>query len=171
MVYAREHDDDDAPWVGHPRGGGWPIFLEAAAVPNFGALRRQPRTAVQHFLAVEERARHHMKKWRSLLGATAGLSGVGGGEAHTRRRYARGIRWWADFLADHKARWPLDDTPSAALLVDECGGGLEEDLLPMPHTVVPGNLGPIIQRYVLGVHHPATWLVILGIPTCVPSGP
>jgi hypothetical protein len=102
---------------------------------------------------VEQRALHHIKKWRYLLGATAGLSGGEGVEADARRRYARAIRWWADFLADHRARWPQEDaldTPGAALAVDECGDGVEDDLLPMPHTAAPRNLGPIIQRYVLG---------------------
>ena len=149
MVYAREHDTEDAPWVGHPNGGGWPIFLETADIPTFGALQRQPRTAIQHYKAIEERAGHHIKKWRSLLTATAGLSGEGGREAIARQRYVRAIQWWVDFLADHRSRWPQDggvDDAGAALAVEEGGNVDDPDMLPLPHSRPPRSLGPLMQR-------------------------
>ena len=150
VVYAREHDNEDAPWVGHPDGGGWPIFLETAAIPTFSTLQRQPRTAIQHYKAVEERALHHIKKWRSLLCATAGLSREGGREAVARGRYVHAIQWWVDFLADHRARWPQDedmDATGAALVVEESGDINEPDMLPLPHSSTPRNLGPLMQRW------------------------
>ena len=149
VVYAREHDNEDAPWVGHPDGGGWPIFLETATLPTFSTLQRQPRTAIQHYKAIEERASQHIKKWRSMLCATAGLSGEGGREAVVRGRYVRAIRWWVDFLADHRARWPQDedvDATGAALVVEEGGDIDEPDMLPLSHSSAAKNLGPITQR-------------------------
>ena len=139
----------NAPWVGHPNGGGWPIFLESADIPSFSALQRQPRTAIQHYKAIEDRAGLHIKKWRSLLAATARLSGTGGREAVARGRYVRAIRWWVDFLADHRARWPQDegmDAAGAALVVEEGGSGDDPDMLPLPHSRPPKSLGPIMQR-------------------------
>ena len=108
--------------------------------------------AIQHYKAIEERATHHIKKWRSLLTATAGLSGDEGREATVRRRYLRAVRWWVDFLADHRARWPHDDdvdATGAALVVEENGDTDDQDLLPLPHTYTPASLGPIVQRYAM----------------------
>ena len=67
-----------------------------------------------------------------------------------RGRYVRAIRWWVDFLADHRARWPQGedvDATGAALVVEEGGDTDEPDMLPLSHSSTPTNLGPIMQRW------------------------
>lgn len=64
VVYGREHDLEGQAWVGRPEGGGWPIFLEEANIPSFDGLQLEPRTPLQHFAAIQERALKFVAKLR-----------------------------------------------------------------------------------------------------------
>ena len=148
MVYAREHDLDGEPWIGHPDGGGWPIFREGCVIPTFDKLRYEPRTCLQHFPQIEARAGYYLQKWERLLRSTAGLSGTGGPASVNRQRYTRAIQWWRDFLDDHKQRFPGadEDRVGSALVVDEGGPSRDIDLLPLDHEGAAVDLGPVEER-------------------------
>ena len=147
-MYAKEHDMEGDPWIGHPNGGGWPIFREGCTIPTFESLRYEPRTRLQHFHEIEAKADYYVKKWEGLLRNTAGLSGDGGPASNQRQRYIRAIRWWREFLADHKHRFPEggEDPAGAALAVDEGEPLGEVDLLPLDHQGRVVDLGPIEER-------------------------
>lgn len=148
VVYGKEHDLSNQPWVGREDGTGWPIFLEDADVPTFAGLRPEPRTALQHFEEIETRARHFIRKWRGLLAAATGLSGEQGPAATTRLRTEGAVDWWENFLAEHKRTFPTGDMDPAgsALLVAEGGCGDSDAMLPVPHDGGPRVLGRIVQR-------------------------
>ena len=150
VVYAREHDLDGQPWVGQKGGGGWPIFLPGCEVPTFDSLRPQPRTALQHFDGIQQRAKHFVRKWRGLLQSTRGLSGSTGPASDVRARYLRAMGWWQAFLEDHHRRFPSRDSDGvgAALWVTENGTRDEQDSLPLPHAGETPELGPVVQRWV-----------------------
>ena len=149
VVYAREHDRDDEEWVGLPDGGGWPIFLEGVAPPSFVDLRVEPRTALQHFEGIEDRAQQFIGKWEGFMSSTRGLSGSQGPAATNRQRYLAAIDWWRRFLADHKADFPSGvhgDRAGALLRVSEGARGDEDELLPSTENGALPELGPLEQR-------------------------
>ena len=148
MVYAREHDLEGEAWIGHPDGGGWPIFREGSVVPTFDKLRYEPRTRLQHFPEIEARAGYCIQKWEGLLGSTVGLSGSHGPASANRQRYTRAIRWWRGFLDDHRQKFPeaSEDRMGSTLTVDESGPRSDIDLLPQDHGGQPVELGPIEER-------------------------
>ena len=147
-MYAREHDLEGEPWIGHPEGGGWPIFRKGSVLPNFDNLRYEPRTRLQHFPQIQAKAEYYIQKWEGLLRSTAGLSGSGGPASANRQRYTRAIQWWRAFLDDHKQKFPEadEDRVGSALAVDEGGPCREMDFLPLDHEGEAVDLGPIEER-------------------------
>ena len=167
-MYAKEHDVDGDPWIGHPDGGGWPIFREGCTIPTFDQLRFEPRTHLQQFQEIEVRAEYYVKKWEGLLRNTAGLSGNGGPSSNHRRRYTRAIHWWRAFLAEHKQKFPQggEDLAGAALAVDEGGPRSDIDLLPLVHEGEAVDLGPIEERCGAHGENAHAWEAMTGRQLC-----
>ena len=101
VVVYKEHDREELPWLGNPRGRGWRIFLRDAVVPKLADAPDEPREPYKEFEEVEAKVRPMMDEWERFRD----MAQLGGDMtwAQTRRmHYARAVQWWREFLDGHK---------------------------------------------------------------------
>jgi hypothetical protein len=158
VVYAKEHDDDNAPWVGSGNHG-WPVFTERP-FPSFSDLNLEPRVALQGFKDIKKRAEKMCDRWKQTLADAACLNAreeLGppaddpGKERQLkeiqRKSMQEAIVWWTYFLTHHECVFGSGQV-EWSFAVEEVDSVQVAKLLPFaPHTpaACPSSMEVSIQ--------------------------
>ena len=144
VVYAREEDTEESPWMGDAQGNGWTIF-DVCKPPSFKDVEFEPRVALADFGRYAQRANHFVRKWEEQL---AGAGGGDSGREYT-NRIGAAVKWWKEFLSAHRSMF-RQQTDEATIVVDVPTNRSIGKFVPKtPTEVVPQNSPPLEPKELL----------------------